>query len=98
MSLNAVTASVLAGSPMFDDQAIAEPASDLRQFLNGAYPDLDFHSSHLDPYWPAIETVHVQRLQAAEESAQHQGARGGFRVGFVVGALFTFAAFTLRGQ
>ena len=93
---SAVTASVLAGSAMYDDEAIAAPASGLRQALHATYPDLDFHSPHLDPYWPAIEETHYQQLLLAEEQARHRGTRSGFRTGFVVGALFTFAVFTLR--
>jgi len=92
----AVTASVLAGAAMYDDEAIAEPASDLRQALHATYPDLDFHAPHLDPYWPAIEETHHQQLLLAEEQARHRGTRESFRNGVVLGALFTFAVFTLR--
>jgi len=94
----AVTGAVLAASAIYDDENVVQPTSDLRAGLHASYPALDFHSPHLDPYWPAIEEMHSQQIVAVEENARERGTRSGFRTGFVVGALFAFAALTLRDR
>ncbi len=94
----AVTGAILAASAVYDDNHMARPTSDLRASLNAEYPALDFHAPHLDPYWPALEETHNQQVVAVEEYAHARGTRSGFRTGFVVGALFAFAAITLRDK